>query len=193
MAVAAVLGDQEPDVVVNRVLYGDFRRVCHAGAFQHDQGGLVILYELRDAPGQVILGIATDAAAGQVEDLLGDRAGAWAIDADFPRFVHQHADLVALSVPEFEQAHEQGGLARAERSAKDVEGDRQRLRHERYSICWSRVRASRLLKTHFYAYIHRWSEGEDEIESARRMVKKAAQRGRSEQRGEAYSGRTVSL
>jgi len=105
-----------------------FRRVRHTGTFQHDHGGSVVLHELSDAPGQIVFGVATDAAAGEVEDLLGDRAGAWSIDTDFARLVHEHADLMALAVPEFEEAHEQGGLARAERSAQDVKGNGECLR-----------------------------------------------------------------
>ena len=100
-----------------------FRRISHAGAFQHDHGGLIVLHELGDAPGQVIFRVATDAATGEVEDLFGDGSGARAVDADFPRLIHEHADLVALAVPVFEEAHEQGRLAGAERSTQDVKGN----------------------------------------------------------------------
>ena len=100
-----------------------FRRIGHAGAFQHDHGGLVVLHELGDAPGQIIFGVATDAATGEVEDLFGDGSCARPVDADFARLIHEHADLVALAVPKFEEAHEQGRLAGAERSAQDVKGN----------------------------------------------------------------------
>jgi hypothetical protein len=59
----------------------------------------------------------------RLRDLLGDRARARPVDADFARLVHEHADLMTLAVPEFEEAHEQRRLAGAERSAQDVKGN----------------------------------------------------------------------
>ncbi|MBA3753779.1 MAG: hypothetical protein H0X01_06530 [Nitrospira sp.] len=107
------------------ISYGidDFRGIGHARALQDDQGRLIVLHELRDAPGEVVFRIATNAASGQVEDLIGNRSGARAIDADFPGLIHEDPDLVALTVPEFQETHEQGRLAGAERSAEDVKGD----------------------------------------------------------------------
>ena len=83
----------------------------------------MILHELRDAPGEVVFRIATDAAAGEVEDLVGNRARARPVDADLFRLVHEYSYVMAPAVPVFEQTHQQRRFAGAQRPAQDIEGN----------------------------------------------------------------------
>ncbi len=84
----------------------------------------MIAYQLRDAPGEVFLRVAADAATGKIHYLFSQRAGTRTVDADRPGLVHQDTGSSPLGLPVFQQPHQQRRFSGAKRATEDIEGNR---------------------------------------------------------------------
>src|SRR5215471_6651863 len=98
-------------------------RIRQPRAFQDNQVRPIVSHELRDSPREIFLCVTTDAASGQIHDLLSYAADAWSVNTDLTRFVHEHTGSLAFPLPIFQQADQKRGFSCSKRSAENVEGN----------------------------------------------------------------------